>query len=349
MASTSIAANEAKILSLAEKVYQECLHEDPDTVFRQQDIFDMGVIENNDAQLLLDVTQKLVDDKLFKMVRDGQLGWMYRPMDEAQKYRGLTHEQEMVYALIDDSGTDGIWSKTIKTKTGLHDSLMRSALKSLETKRLISDMKSVEHPTRKMYIKSTLRPSDKATGGAWYHDNELDEAFIEGLTGVLYRYIEARSFQRITAPRRKAKKTINGIKPEPGTADADLLVPEIEEPETQILPLPATYRGYPTLKELTLFIEESPITNITLTAEDIAALLDVLIFDRRIDTIQSGAEGIAYKAVRKPIMGQEAAERGNGLTEAPCGRCPVFELCEEGGPVGPGNCVYFQEWLGALF
>ena len=37
---------------------------------------------------------------------------------------------------------------------------------------------------------------------------------------------------------------------------------------------------------------------------------------------------------------------GNGLSEVPCGRCPVFNLCEVGGPVSAENCVYFEEWLG---
>jgi len=274
----------------------------------------------------------------------------------------------MVYSIIDDSGTEGIWSKTIKTKTGLHETLMRSALKALETKRLISDMKSVEHPTRKMYIKSTLRPSEKATGGAWYTDNELDEAFIEGLTSVLYKYIEARSFYRSThahaAPRRQPAKRIKGmsdaeakasksggarIKAEPDASNELRALSPAPQPAPKdavtLLPLPPTYRGYPSLAELTLFIESSPITQTTLTSDDIAALLDVLIYDRRVEQIVSGPDGVAYKAVRRPIVGEEAAERGNGLTEAPCGRCPVFELCEEGGPVGPSSCVYFQEWL----
>lgn len=240
----------------------------------------------------------------------------------------------MVYSLIDESSTEGIWSKTIKNKTALHESLMRSALKALETKRLISDMKSVEHPTRKMYIKSTLRPSEKATGGAWYTDNELDEAFIEGLTGVLYKYIEARSFYRSTS--RRPLKRIAGRptpKPTPGSESITLL------------PLPPTYRGYPSLAELTLFIESSPITSTTLSADDISALLDVLIYDRRIEQVVAGPEGVAFKAVRKAIVGDESVERGNGVTEAPCGRCPVFELCEEGGPVSASSCVYFQEWL----
>ncbi len=36
---------------------------------------------------------------------------------------------------------------------------------------------------------------------------------------------------------------------------------------------------------------------------------------------------------------------GNAYTEVPCGRCPVFNLCEQGGPINASSCVYFQEWL----
>jgi DNA-directed RNA polymerase III subunit RPC6 len=357
-------ASDAKIEDLKNQIYAACIVEEPETVFRQQDILDLGLIPDNDAALLLAVTQRLVDEKLFKMVRDGQLGWMYRSLEDAQKYKGLTHEQEIVYSLIEESGVDGLWSKTIKTKSGLHDTLMRAALKSLETKRLISEMKNVEYPTRKMYIKSTLRPSEKATGGAWYTDNELDEAFIEGVTTVLFKYIEARSFYKSThSNRRQPKKTIKGmttveaqasrsaafeIKTEHDDSNAGLRAPRAEKDEGAVLlPLPPTYRGYPSLQELTLFIERSQIsTQTTLTPDDISALLDILIFDRRIEKIMSGPDGIAYKALRKPIVGDETVERMNGLTEAPCGRCPVFELCEEGGPVNPSTCVYFKQWLG---
>lgn len=34
-----------------------------------------------------------------------------------------------------------------------------------------------------------------------------------------------------------------------------------------------------------------------------------------------------------------------GWSEAPCGRCPVFDFCQEGGPVGPSGCEYYGEWL----
>ncbi|KAK8843459.1 hypothetical protein IAR55_007116 [Kwoniella newhampshirensis] len=34
-----------------------------------------------------------------------------------------------------------------------------------------------------------------------------------------------------------------------------------------------------------------------------------------------------------------------GQTQAPCGKCPVFSFCEEGGPVEPEGCNYYDDWL----
>ena len=45
-----------------------------------------------------------------------------------------------------------------------------------------------------------------------------------------------------------------------------------------------------------------------------------------------------YRAVRQERVAL-------GWSEAPCGSCPVFDFCKEGGPVGPGGCEYYGEWL----
>ncbi|BEI81114.1 hypothetical protein CcaverHIS002_0202740 [Cutaneotrichosporon cavernicola] len=34
-----------------------------------------------------------------------------------------------------------------------------------------------------------------------------------------------------------------------------------------------------------------------------------------------------------------------GQTQAPCGTCPQFNFCEEGGPVNADSCSYFTDWL----
>jgi DNA-directed RNA polymerase III subunit RPC6 len=282
----------------------------------------------------------------------------------------------MVYALIDESGAEGIWSKTIKTRSNLHDTTMRAAIKALETKRYITDMKSVEHLNRKMYIKASLTPSEKATGGPWYTDGELDEEFIDMIGNVLYNYIFAKSFYKSsnTSAARKPKKTKTGTdkaiasaskgKGRPSTEEAKALRASALDPKIKIedeeeraakkrkqdlgnfLPLPAGYQGYPTLDELTLFVDNAKFSTTTLTKDDIAQLLDVLCFDKRIEKVVCGAGGLAYKALRKSAQEMEDGP-SNGLTEAPCGRCPVFDLCEEGGPVGPSTCEYFREWLSA--
>jgi DNA-directed RNA polymerase III subunit RPC6 len=268
----------------------------------------------------------------------------------------------MVYALIDEAGSEGIWSKTIKSKTQMHDTTMRLALKNLETKRLITDMKTVEHPTRKMYIKTSIRPSDRATGGPWYTDGEMDEDFIEALATVLVNYIKSRSFYRSSraqkAPKRGTSaaevkamrnaalgptiKSENGISSKPPAANRT----STSTSTTTLLPMPPGYQSYPTLDDCTKFIANSNLTSTPLAQDDIQQLLDMLVYDQRIEKILSGSEGVAYKMSRRAAVLEEFGIE-NPLVQAPCGRCPVFELCEEGGPVGPSNCEYFREWLNA--
>jgi DNA-directed RNA polymerase III subunit RPC6 len=45
-----------------------------------------------------------------------------------------------------------------------------------------------------------------------------------------------------------------------------------------------------------------------------------------------------YRAVRQERVAL-------GWSQAPCGSCPVFDFCKEGGPVGPSECEYYGEWL----
>jgi DNA-directed RNA polymerase III subunit RPC6 len=112
----------------------------------------------------------------------------------------------------------------------------------------------------------------------------------------------------------------------------------------RFLPLPAGYQGYPTLKELTLHVETSGATTTTLTREEISQLLDVLEFDGKIEKIVAGPDDVAWRALKQSARELEDGI-SNGLTETPCSGCPVFDLCEEGGPVAPSNCEYFRTWL----
>lgn len=275
------------------------------------------------------------------------------------RYKGLNAEQAIVYSIIDDAGAEGMWTKTIKARSNLADTSLTAVFKHLLHKKLIADMKSVAYPQRKMYIKASVRPSDTASGGPFYTDGELDDAFIEAIADALYNYIFSRSFyQSSTGRSRKpmkkptSRKSMGEAQAYREGADEVAIKLEDEPSEQQIkqqrldamYPMPAGYQKYPTLRDLATFIDKAGITNTVLGLEDIQQLLDVLVWDNRIEAVLAGPDGVSYRALR---MTADEMEDGptNGLTQAPCGNCPVFDICEEGGPVAPSNCEYFKRWL----
>jgi len=75
------------INDLKTKLYESCSQEgNPSIVFRQEDLLRYQVIPDNDIMLLLQVCQRLCDEKLFKLVRDGSAaGWMWRSEEDAVK------------------------------------------------------------------------------------------------------------------------------------------------------------------------------------------------------------------------------------------------------------------------
>ena len=302
----------------------------------------------------------------------------------------------MVYAMIDEAGADGIWSRTLKARLNMHESLMKQTLKHLEAKGYISDMKSVEHPNKKMYIKANLRPSDRATGGPWYTDSSLDEGFIGELGRIIFDYVKRESayvstHQGAGADTKQPKKgVVKGGDGGVGSASASAKKRRAEDmstdarsaasttapappttrkhrPKQALLPLPAGYSGYPSAEAIAYFIHETGITNnTTLSTADIQQLVDVLVYDGLLEPIRVGRKAgyrVARAAQLDPLPLTQLIEREkenggpadmttiqigpdpgeNGMTEAPCGRCPVFELCEEGGPRQPEQLRLLQQ------
>ncbi|TVY54556.1 putative DNA-directed RNA polymerase III subunit rpc6 [Lachnellula cervina] len=345
------------ITDLKNKVYDESVRlteEDTKIVFHQNDILDMEFMRGVDVNTLLAIINELLKAKLYKVVQDADgMGWKTRTREEAKRYSTLSPEQEMVYSHIDESGAEGIWIRTVKMRSKLHDSVVNAALKQLEGKSLVSTIKSVEHPTRKMYIKSTIRPSERATGGPFYTDGELDEEFVDMMKRYLVKYISEKSFYRSSTLLRNANKTIKMSAEEAKSARDKGLGPRNQPVDSaraarirnyeSMVPMPHGYAGYPGVHEMTAMIEDRKVTNTTLTAAEIQQLLDVLCFDDLIERVEGGKEGFSYRALRKSLL--DDAEGGSVLTEMPCGRCPVFDLCEEGGPVSPSSCIYYNDWL----
>ncbi|EGF79925.1 hypothetical protein BATDEDRAFT_12133 [Batrachochytrium dendrobatidis JAM81] len=220
----------------------------------------------------------------------------------------MSDNERIVYQFIKASGNKGTWIKDIKVKSGLHAQIVTQMIKNLEKKVLIKAVKSVKTPTKKVYMLSELDPSVELTGGAWYTDQELDVEFIDQLAHQIYKYICSKSFPPNT----------NSIFP--------------------------SSHPYPTCNDLHKWISKSGITTVQLSHTDVQSLIDRLIFDGKVEQIQSIHTGSnediwAYRATRSSVL------NGSVWTDVPCGRCPVFSFCEEGGPVSPSGCVYFKKWL----
>lgn len=145
------------------------------------------------------------------------------------------------------------------------------------------------------------------------------------------------------------------------------------------VPHPAGYAKYPTLPELTNYVRDGNFVQIgTIPQANISQLLDIMAYDDRIVKIPPSTDGATptmFKARKNPaqlgelevlvaraqsrtlpesevmeaIRELEIRRLGNGgVTEVPCGRCPVFDMCEVGGPVNPCNCDYFIDWFKRL-
>ncbi|KAK6539242.1 34-kDa subunit of RNA polymerase III (C) [Orbilia ellipsospora] len=270
-------------------------------------------IPKRDPQILLETVNELLGRGYLKTLKQGDT-FVYRfvTKEAVDRTRALTSDEALVFQHIESSAREGIWTKTLKTRTNLHPTVLTRCLKTLEHQRYIKAIKSVKYPTRKIYMLADLTPTIEVTGGPWFTDAELDADFINALLVAVERFVASRSF-----PKQKPGNNL-------GT----------------IIPFEAGYTGYPTLSDITQWVKNSNLTEVDLSEADIKALLDVLIFDGKLERVIGGT---AFKAIRKI----EGAVK-QGFTEAPCGRCPVFDLCHEDGPINAANCVYFEKWLAEI-
>lgn len=111
-----------------------------------------------------------------------------------------------------------------------------------------------------------------------------------------------------------------------------------------------------TLGEIREYIKGIGISKIELREEDIKSILNILVYDGKLDekqvelkdknaldTIVMGGKTTMYiPAVSKPVS-------SIALTDIPCGRCPVAKDCKDGGIINPKSCVYLDEWLANAF
>ncbi|XP_008254568.1 DNA-directed RNA polymerase III subunit RPC6 isoform X1 [Oryctolagus cuniculus] len=231
------------------------------------------------------------------------------------KMKGSDNQEKLVYQIIEDAGNKGIWSRDIRYKSNLPLTEINKILKNLESKKLIKAVKSVAASKKKVYMLYNLQPDRSVTGGAWYSDQDFESEFVEVLNQQCFKFLQSKA-----ETARESKQN----------------------------PMIQRNSSFASSHEVWKYICELGISKVELSMEDIETILNTLIYDGKVEmTIIAAKEGTVgsvdghmklYRAV-SPIIPP------TGLVRAPCGLCPVFDDCHEGGEISPSNCIYMTEWL----
>lgn len=198
-------------------------------------------------------------------------------------------------------------------RLNLHQSVVTRAIKSLESKNIIKDIKNVKFPARKIYMLASLTPPENVTGGPWFTDGQLDPDFVAQLCEVLEKYVRGRSFYKVPKPSSATKSSVEGgasKKRKISTVETESIPPKSANPTkssssdeevSKLLPFPPGYPGYPTLVEIVTWINQINITSIPLRTSHVNDLMDLLYYDNRIERL-TGSGGPSFRAVRHPLQ-----------------------------------------------
>lgn len=205
----------------------------------------------------------------------------------------------------------------------LDEKKLNKSLKTLENRQIIKKVKTVSATKKNIWMLFEVEPDRDLTGGAWYSDDkEFEEEFINGLSLVCFKYLTLRAENA-----------------------------QAEEDPVQRLRL-----SYAPVDDVAEYVASTGLSKVALSSEEIASILDTLVFDGKVQQkFDATLNQRAFK-VTFPV-GPAAAPRPFGkdrvsldptaaaIMSVPCGVCPVFDNCHEGGAVSPATCVYLTDWL----
>ncbi|CAR30859.1 ZYRO0E04114p [Zygosaccharomyces rouxii] len=305
--------NALQLSDQAKDLHTKMLDKGPSVLFTQPELQETsGIASLND---LMPIVQELLDKNLIKLVKqNNELKFQAVDIFEAQKKSAMSAEESLVYSYIEASGREGIWTKTIKAKTNLHQHVVLKCLKSLESQRYVKSVKSVKYPTRKIYMLYNLQPSIDVTGGPWFTDSELDVEFINSLLTIVWRFASDRTFP-------------NGFKNFSGNDKKELLyAPNV--------------KNYSTIQDILDFIVASQVVNVELTPANIRSLCDVLVYDDKMEKISHDCYRVTLESVR------QMTQYGGLISNDDDGEFSIFDYFNLIAPSqNDKEAVYFDEWI----
>jgi DNA-directed RNA polymerase III subunit RPC6 len=344
--------------------------------FNQDQLLELSGLP--DSKSLMPLIQYLSNNQLFRTTRtQGKLQWSIRPREAAKQIKALDRDDKVVYGVIEEAHDKGIWSRDIKKRAGgIADNIVKRCLEKMEKANLIKGIKSVKSPAQRTYMLAHLVPSEEVTGNSFYDAGDLDESFRDELMKLIVFWVRSQSWVETKRRSRPPRREMSPIAIDGAATDnpdetarkrkrphlaasldiedaADRLPAKRHTSEPQTIQL--THRvgthNYPTAQDIYSFVTNShvikPSKASSLTVQEIQDCINVLQWDTKLERVynRSMAEW-GYRTVRGVTYDPGFDESpGTALTQVPCGTCPVFEICAEGGPVNPQECVYLDEWL----
>ncbi|KAF2765615.1 RNA polymerase Rpc34 [Teratosphaeria nubilosa] len=328
-------------------------------VFFQQDLQTLADEAAKTLQQLMQLIQELTNHSLVRTLKQERaLCWSTRPRKAAESIRVLSGAEKVVYTSIEDSHTKAIWMKELKRKTGMSNQKeLDRCIQKLEGLRLIKSVRNIKAPAQRTYMLYHLVPGDDVTGGSFFDAGDLDESLIDELSNLIIFHVKQQSWAEAKTTKRK-RHTTHDIE-DLGASHKPKHRSSRHDPETDVhtlqLPFQAYTRTYPTAETIHAFLTGSGSMRQSkadqLTVAEVQGVIDVLVWDEKLEKVGDGYRTVRGVKFRFPGTVMDDGEEdggvgiGNGLTQAPCGRCPVFDLCTVGGPVNPGSCGYWKEWL----
>ena len=328
-----------KLSDVASSLHMQMMSGGAGKLYTQQDLQTVTGLKSL-AELML-IIQELVDKNLVKLVKQGgDLKFQAVDTSEAAKKSSMSAEEALVYSYIEASGREGIWSKTIKARTNLHQHVVSKCLKALESQRYVKSVKSVKFPTRKIYMLYSLQPSVEVTGGPWFTEGELDVEFINSLLTIVWRFVAEQTFPGGASAPASACAT---------GADAAQYAPNV--------------RNWSSTREILAFIASAQVANVELSPRDIRALCEVLVYDDKLERA-GGAAGAAagednYRVTLQSLLqlgaggesagsaaqGDAGADDSDAAGDSDAEGFSVYDYYNGLPPAsGDREVVYFDEW-----
>ena len=287
-------------------------------LFTQQELSERsGLASLSD---LMSIVQELLDKNLLKLVKqNNELKFQAVDFFEAQKKSTMSAEEALVYSYIESSGREGIWSKTIKARTNLHQHVVLKCLKSLESQRYVKSVKSVKHPTRKIYMLYHLQPSIEVTGGPWFTDSELDVEFINSLLTIVWRFVSECTYP-------------GGFSNFQNGCQGALYAPGI--------------KNYCSLEDILQFIEQAQVANVQLNLGDIRSLCEVLVYDDKLERVLHDHYRVTLSSVMQMNQVASVSQADDATDMYAESEYSIFDFHTVMAPSSMDKeAVYFDEWV----